>query len=160
MNEFTDFKREVQQRVVFEELSIKNILQVVPLYMEVFNSAPWNDGWNSEAATERMSSFAKYPEFFGLKLLADDVAIGFALGWAGRWVNAWQFHLYEMCVSPKLQGKGYGRMLLAELEKQSRQRGQTAIFLQTGAKVPARQFYEACGYRDKGLTIMGKRYAD
>lgn len=160
MNESTNVKLDAQRYVVFEELSIKNILQVVPLYIEVFNSAPWNDGWSVEATTERMTSFAKYPEFFGLKIVIDDVAIGFALGWAERWVNAWQFHLYEMCVSPKLQGKGYGRLLLSELEKQTKQRGQTAIFLQTGAQIPAHKFYQACGYRDRGLTIMGKRYAD
>lgn len=145
---------------VFEELSLENIEHVVPLYMEVFNSAPWNDGWSEQAATERMRSFAKYPEFFGLKILINDVAIGFALGWAERWVNAWQFHLYEMCISPKMHGKGYGRMLLSELEKQTKERGQTAIFLQTGAQVPAHKFYVACGYRDRGLTIMGKRYVD
>lgn len=147
-------------RPVFEKLNFENIQQVVPLYMEVFNSTPWNDGWSAEAATERMASFAKFPEFFGLKILVDGVAIGFALGWAERWVNAWQFHLYEMCISPKTQGKGYGRILLSELEKQTKERGQTGIFLQTGAQVPAHKFYEACGYRDRGLTIMGKRYAD
>ena len=145
--------------LVFAELSLENIEHVVPLFVEVFNSAPWNDGWSEQAATERLRSFAKYPEFFGLEILIDDVAIGFALGWAERWVDAWQFHLYEMCISPKMQGKGYGRMLLSELEKQTKERGQTAIFLQTGAQVPAHKFYEACGYRDRGLTIMGKRYA-
>ena len=145
---------------MFEELSSENILHIVPLYMEVFNSAPWNDGWSVDAANERMTSFAKYPEFFGLKMLVNGVAIGFALGWAERWVDSWQFHLYEMCISPGMQGGGYGRMLLSELEKQTKQRGQTAIFLQTGAQVPAHRFYEACGYRDRGLTIMGKRYVD
>ena len=145
---------------IFEELKPDNILQVVPLYMDVFNSPPWNDGWSELAATERMASFAKYPEFFGLKLLLDGVAIGFALGWAERWVGSWHFHLYEMCISPKIQGKGYGRILLSELEKQTKQRGQTAIFLQTGAQAAAHKFYEACGFRDCGLTIMGKRYVD
>jgi aminoglycoside 6'-N-acetyltransferase I len=143
---------------VFEEINPENILQVVPLYMAVFNSPPWNDGWSELAATERMRSFAKYPKFFGLKLSVDGVAIGFALGWAERWVDAWKFHLYEMCISPDWQGQGYGRILLSELERQTRGKGHTAMFLQTGAKVPARKFYDACGYRDHGLVIMGKRY--
>ncbi len=146
--------------VDFEELNPENIDQVVLIYTDVFNAVPWNDGWGIESATERLTSFAKYPEFFGLKILLDGAAIGFALGWAERWVDAWQFHLYEMCVSPKMQGKGYGRILLAELEKRSQQKGQTALFLQTGTHVPARKFYEARGYRDRGLTLLGKRYAD
>jgi aminoglycoside 6'-N-acetyltransferase I len=145
---------------IFRDINLENIAQIVPLYIEVFNAAPWNDGWTAKAATERMTSFAKFPEFFGLSLFVDGVVVGFALGWAERWVNSWQFHLYEMCISPKLQSKGYGRVLLSELEKQTRERGQTAIFLQTGAQVPAHRFYEACGYCDRGLTIMGKRYAD
>jgi aminoglycoside 6'-N-acetyltransferase I len=158
LNEITDVQQQARRYVEFEELSFEDILQVVPLYMEVFNSAPWNDGWSEQAASERMRSFARFPEFFGLKILAGGLAIGFALGWAERWVNAWQFHLYEMCILPKLQGKGYGRMLLTELEKQTREKGQTGIFLQTSAQAPAFQFYEACGYRDRGLTILAKRY--
>ena len=145
---------------IFEELKPENIFQVVPLYVDVFNSPPWNDGLSELATTERMMSFAKYPEFFGLKMSVDGVAIGFALGWAERWVGSWQCHLYEMCISPKIQRKGYGRILLSEIEKQTKQRGQAATFLQTGAQVPAHKFYEACGYRDRGLTILGKRYVD
>jgi aminoglycoside 6'-N-acetyltransferase I len=126
--------------------------------MKVFNAAPWNDGWTQHAATERLESFAKYPEFFGLSVCSDGVVVGFGLGWAERWVNDWQYHLYEMCISPEFQGQGHGRALLAELEKQSKAKGRVAIFLQTGANVPARKFYEACGFRDLGLIIMGKRY--
>lgn len=149
----------VQTRtIVFQKLSSANITSVVPVYMNVFNAAPWNDGWTEGAATERLQSFAKFPEFLGLSVCLDGVVSGFGLGWAERWVNDWQYHLYEMRIAPELQGKGYGRALLAELEKQSKVRGQMAIFLQTGANVPARKFYEACGFRDRGLIIMGKRY--
>ena len=147
-------------RPVFENPSLENLLQVVPLYMEVFNSDPWSDGWSVEAATERMTSFAKYFEFFSMRILVGEVAIGFALGWAERWVKVWQFHLYEICVSPKMQGKAYGRVLHSELEKQTRERGLTALFLQTDAQLPAHKFYEVCGYRDRALTVMGKRHAD
>ena len=145
---------------IFEQLNLENVRHVVPVYMKVFNSAPWNDRWSAGAATERLMSFAKYPEFFGLKMSVGGVEIGFALGWAERWVDAWKFHLYEMCISPDMQGKGHGRILLSELERQTREKGHTAIFLQTGALVPARKFYESCGYGDHGLVIMGKRYAD
>ena len=146
------------QPIVFQELSSANITSVVPVYINVFNVDPWNDGWTQHSATERLESFAKYPEFFGLSISLDGVTVGFGLGWAERWVNDWQYHLYEMCIAPELQGQGCGRALLAELEKQSKAKGQVAIFLQTGANVPARKFYEACGFRDRGLIIMGKRY--
>ena len=83
----------VQTRtIVFQKLSSANITSVVPVYMNVFNAAPWNDGWTEGAATERLQSFAKFPEFLGLSVCLDGVVSGFGLGWAERWVNDWQYH--------------------------------------------------------------------
>lgn len=146
--------------IEFVPLSSANTDKMVPLYRSVFNTDPWNDGWTHEAASERLASFAKYPEYFGLSLWVQGTVAGFALGWAERWATGWQFHLYEMCIAVEQQRRGYGHALLKEFERHLVQQGRSAIFLQTGAAVPARRFYEACGFRDRGLIVLGKRCAN
>jgi aminoglycoside 6'-N-acetyltransferase I len=142
----------------FETLSAADVEAIAPLYLAVFNAPPWQDGWTLEATIERLASYSARPEFFGLSLWSSDTLIGFALGCAERGSKVWHFHLYEMCVAPGQQGLGYGRVLLNEMERQLHAKGQSVIVLQTGAKVPARRFYEACGYVDGGLVTMKKRY--
>jgi aminoglycoside 6'-N-acetyltransferase I len=141
----------------FVLLNAENISTVVPLYCNVFNSEPWNDGWTEGVAFERLNTFVKYPTFLGVAVLDGSAVLGFALGWAERWVDDWQFHLYEMCVDSNKQGQGHGRRLIAELEKLAKARAYTGVFLKTAANAPAKQFYEACGYRPRDMIVMGKR---
>ncbi len=138
-------------------LTTDNIATVVAMYCRVFNDEPWNDGWTETVALERLNTFVKFPTFLGVAMMSGDEVIGFSLGWAERWVESWQFHLYEMCVDPKLQGLGYGRKLMVELERLAKERAYTAVFLKTSENAPAKQFYEACDFKQHGMVVMGKR---
>jgi aminoglycoside 6'-N-acetyltransferase I len=148
-------KRVVNAQFVL--LTEENMSTVVPLYCRVFNAAPWNDGWTDAVARERLKTFGKFPNFLGAAMMDGAEVIGFALGWAERWVDSWQFHLYEMCIDSKLQGQGYGRKLMLELERLATERAYTAVFLKTAENAPAKHFYEACNYRQRNMIVMGKR---
>jgi aminoglycoside 6'-N-acetyltransferase I len=145
------------QNTSFTLLTADNISTIVPLYCRVFNAEPWKDGWTEAVAFERLNTFAQFPTFLGVAILSDSEVQGFALGWAERWVNSWQFHLYEMCIDLKAQGQGHGRAVITEMERLVKERSYTEIFLKTSTDAPAKQFYEACGYQQRGMVVMGKR---
>jgi ribosomal protein S18 acetylase RimI-like enzyme len=134
-----------------------NIESVVPLYVSVFNAPPWNDGWTEEAAAERLHAFAAFPRFHGIAVLRSGAAIAFALGWGERWTTGWHFHLKEMCVASDQQHQQIGSRLLRSIEGRLAVAGFEGIYLQTGANVPAREFYEAKGFRDLGLVSLSKQ---
>ncbi|MEH3087887.1 MAG: GNAT family N-acetyltransferase [Xylophilus ampelinus] len=133
-----------------------NIERFAALYLSVFNSPPWNDGWSSQAVTERLSSFAAMPTFTGLGMEKDGTPVGLVLGWGERWVRGWVFHLKEMCVAAPLQRLGTGSRLMREFEQRLRAQGFRGVTLQTGAHAPARSFYLALGYEPINLVVLGK----
>lgn len=140
----------------FIPLMAENCNQFAALYQEVFNAPPWNDGWTALSAVERLESFAAMPTFRGLSMFRNEQAIGIALGWGERWVNGWIFHLKEMCVRADYQRQGVGQRLMHEFEKQLAEDRFTGVNLQTGMKMPARNFYEKLGYTPRSLVTLSK----
>lgn len=139
------------------QLDQTNISDFVQLYGRVFNAPPWNDGWSTEAVTERLLGFASFPRFYGCGLLQDGVAAALALGWGERWIRGWTFHLKEFCVDVPLQRCGLGLVLMQHLEAQLCERGYQSMYLQTGTTAPAVQFYQRLGYSEAGLVTLKKR---
>ncbi|MCO5356675.1 GNAT family N-acetyltransferase [Acidovorax kalamii] len=141
----------------FIRLDRANILGFAEVYRSVFNAPPWNDGWSSEAASERLQLFASFPTFQGTGLVHGSRAAGLALGWGERWVDGWTFHLKEMCLDQTLHRQGFGTSLMDALENSLRQQGFDSINLQTGRTAPAANFYAQLGFRNLDLVSLIKR---
>lgn len=142
----------------FVPLTEQTIPTFVELYEAVFNAPPWNDGWETSAVLERLTSFAQHPKFQGLGVQEAGRPIALVLGWGERWTQGWHFHIKEMCIAPQKQRTGLGTKLLAEFEGQLVLAGNSGVFLETGQSAPAKQFYECNGYRNLSLVSMGKRF--
>ncbi len=59
------------------------------------------------------------------------------------------YDLYWIAVDPSQQGKGIGRVLIEEVEKQVRLAGGRHLYIETSGLPlyrPTRGFYERCGY--------------
>lgn len=64
------------------------------------------------------------------------------------------FDLYWLVVDKKAQGKGWGRKLLTESEKQVRKLGGRRMYVETSNRAlyaPTRAFYEHCDYRIEAI---------
>ena len=57
-----------------------------------------------------------------------------------------QATVYELCVTERAQGQGYGRKLLEEVRMYARARGKTHIMLKAVVGIPANGFYEHLGF--------------
>lgn len=139
------------------QLSPSDIAQVAELYVSVFNSQPWNDGWSLEAARERLSRLLNVQDSVGVVAVADSEVVGFALGYCERWVAGEHFHLKEMCVAPKYQRNGIGSSIFESLLEILRDRGVQAIYLETAPGHAAARFYERHGFTLLNLQSMSKR---
>ena len=63
------------------------------------------------------------------------------------------FDLYWIVVDPQEQGKGVGRALLREAEREIASQGGRGIYVETSSLplyLPTRTFYERCGYQIAG----------
>lgn len=64
------------------------------------------------------------------------------------------FDLYWIAVHPDFQGRGIGRRILRETEKQIVSSGGTRIYVDTAGREqyrPTRDFYASCGYRQAAV---------
>jgi aminoglycoside 6'-N-acetyltransferase I len=134
-----------------------NIAQFVELYVSVFNSAPWNDGWSESVVKERLEAFTAFPTFLGLGCIVDNHAVGLVFGWSERWTQGWHFQIKEMCVAPQHQSQRLGTRLMKAFEHDLLSRGIKQIYLQTGENAPARRFYEGLGFKTVSLVSMSKK---
>lgn len=121
----------------------------VSLYVETFNAAPWNESWEIEDATLRLSDFLATPRAYGVCLSdSDDHLLGFALGHLERSGTDDHFLLKEMCVRSSLQRLGHGTRLLDALAE-----GLGDVrhwYLLTARDSSASAFYEKNGFRPAG----------
>ena len=141
---------------IFIEITEENIRLFTPLFVSVFNSSPWNDGWSLSSAEERLVAFSQFPQFKGLGLLCDNEPVALVIGWGECWVDGWSFYVKEMCVSQNRQNSGIGGKLLSELESRLRLLDYVSVYLHTGSKAPARSFYEKHGYGIEDYISLGK----
>ena len=125
------------------------------LFVECFNSPPWNDGWSHDAARDRLGALAGGQNFRGFVAVADARLVGMLLGQKERWVRHYHFALQEMCVRPSHQRSGVGTALLRHAADELRAEDVEKLYLITSPGDAAEAFYTKLGfYRSRGRIVM------
>ena len=128
------------------------------LYVQVFNSAPWNDHWTVETSYKRLLDIHDSPGFVGLKFMMAGRIKGAVLGNCEQWYRGMQFNLKEMYVSNELQGAGIGSRLFHVLEPQLLRLDVRSICLFTLKGDFTEPFYRKNGFSDiNAMVMMSKR---
>ena len=70
------------------------------------------------------------------------------------WWNNSEIFVEEMFIQPQLQRKGYGTMLMRQIEKCVAEKGWAGITLSTNKYAPAPNFYRKNGFRDYGHVLF------
>jgi ribosomal protein S18 acetylase RimI-like enzyme len=97
-----------------------------------------------------------YPELFLVGEYAGRVVASVMGGYEGHrgWIN-------YLAVDPTEQGKGYGRLMMAEVEQRLRAMGCPKINLQIRASNEAViRFYKSLGYGNDNVVGLGKRLVE
>ena len=89
-------------------------------------------------------------------LIGEDEGLFVAMG-ALRRTSPERAEVKRMRVHPDYQGRGYGQIILTELEARAGDLGYRTLHLDTSVvQIPAQKLYEKNGYREVGRDMYGK----
>ncbi|AUB39698.1 Ribosomal protein S18 acetylase RimI and related acetyltransferases [Nostoc flagelliforme CCNUN1] len=128
------------------------------LYVEVFNSEPWNEQWTFETARTRLFEIINTPGFVGFVFKQGEL-LGFVAGYGKQGQRSKGFYLEEICIQPHKQHQGIGTKLLNQLMDTLTAMKVTTIYLLTNKDGQAEAFYTKHGYqRSQDMIFMAKRF--
>ena len=143
--------------VKYKELTKEHIKEIAKIYVDAFNSEPWNDEWTTESASKRISQMINCEGFDGLVAYEDDKLIGMILGNHEYYYNGMHFNIKEFCVDLKIRSKGMGSKLFEEFIKRLKSRGIDKVILLTSKTAGTEGFYKKHGFKScEGMVMMGK----
>ncbi len=114
----------------------------------VYNNEMWQCRWSKEVAMEYLTDFFNMQKFIGYVLEEEDIIIGGLFAHEKVWWNNSEVFIEEMFVKPEYQRKGYGSILLKQVEAYVQERGLAGITLSTNKYAPAPNFYRKNGLVD------------
>jgi len=135
-------------------ITVDNIEQCIKLYISVFNSEPWNETWTIQSAKERLTDLLQTPKFLGFLLYESGDLIGFIAGNSKKSYAGLTFYLAELCINNRIQGEGYGTILLLSLEDELKKRDIQSLYLLTANGGAAEAFYLKNGYEINKFRIV------
>lgn len=131
---------------VYKRISEDMLVEIVELFIESFNSLPWNDNWTTETACKRLYPLVHTEGFWGLCAYLDSKMCGFVMGVFEQYCDEVEFSIREFAVKNTGRGQGLGSQLFKELEKDLTKMGVKRIKLLTLKGNLTERFYEKNGF--------------
>lgn len=141
----------------FEKITIAEVNKLSKMFVETFNSAPWNDKWTMETATKRLSQMINCEEAYGIAAYEDEKLCGMILGAEEQYYNGVVFNIKEFCVSNEMRSMGLGKVILNEFETRLNERKINEITLLTSKDERTEGFYRKRGYKSENEMIIMKK---
>ncbi len=132
--------------MIFKEIDISFLNDLVEIFIEAFNSEPWNDEWTIDSASKRLHQMIRCDGFYGLAAYSEDKLVGLILGNCEYYYNGIDFVVKEFCVDKNIKGKGIGSMLLEEFTKRLKDKEIRRIILNTCKGEATEGFYIRKGF--------------
>lgn len=129
-----------------------DLKELAPVYLEVFNSAPWNDEWNIITANGYLAEIFNTPNFFGLIARENEEITGALMGNIGYYSDEKVFNLSDLFV--KKRRKGIGKRLYECARKKLKSKGITTFYFYTIKNSYAYGFYKALGAKEMSDLAM------
>ena len=146
------------ENLCYEEMTENHLDELAQLYVDAFNSAPWNDEWSFETARKRLQQMLHTEDSFGLCVYCDGKICGAVLGAMEQYFDGIMFNLKEYWVKNEERGKGIGSCLFAESERRLKEKGVMQIILLTAKGDATEHFYHKQGMgTDTDMVFMTKR---
>lgn len=132
----------------------QNLDECAFLFIEVFNSKPWNESWTFETAKSLLSQIINTPGFTGLILRKQGEILGFVIGCCEQRDKDKIFYLKEICVISNKQRQGIGTKLIQHLMNKLKEAGVNSVYLLTMKDEYVAEFYLKNGFQVSPRMIM------
>lgn len=119
-----------------------DIAACAKVFVNTYNSAPWNYHWALEQAEQYLDEYASSAQFVGFVLHHNDEIAGAVLAHTKTWWTNSQLFIDELFISPDKQKMGCGKKLLLHTEQYAIDNSLETITLMTNKFMPAMEFYE------------------
>lgn len=137
-------KRKFELKI--RELVFDDIDACVKLLLATYNPPPWNNHWTDESGTRYLSELISNSKFIGYVVLEDDEIVGALFAHRKVWWTNDEIFIDELFINPEYQNRGYGKLLMNQVEDVSKELGLGGVTLLTNKNHPAKLFYEKKGY--------------
>ncbi|MGN0641951.1 MAG: GNAT family N-acetyltransferase [Huintestinicola sp.] len=134
-----------------------DISSCAKILCSVYNNEMWQCRWTVETAEEYLTDFFNMNKFVGYVLEDGSEIIGGIFAHEKVWWNNSEVFVEEMFIKPEEQRKGYGTLLLKQVEGYVKEKGLAGITLSTNKYAPAPLFYRSNGFTDcEHVLFMAK----
>jgi len=142
----------------YEEIALEHLEELAGLYVETFNSEPWNDEWMVSTAKKRLQQMINTEDSYGLCAYEDGVLCGAILGCMEQFYNGKMFNVKEFWVKNGMRGQGLGTQIFSEFEKRLKEKQVEQMILFTSRGDFTEHFYHKQNMKSNpGMIFMEKR---
>ncbi len=139
-------------------ITLDDINNLAKMYVETFNSEPWNDSWTIDTASKRLHQMINVEDFCGISAKMNGILCGMILGSKEQFYDGVMLNIKEFCVKNGMRGHGLGSEIFKEFENRMKEEGVKEIILFTSKGDYTEHFYHKLGLESySGLTLMGKQ---
>lgn len=143
--------------MVIRKMNQSDIISCAYIMCNVYNNELWQCHWSKEKALEYLEDFYNMDKFVGYVLDNGNEIIGGIFAHEKVWWNNNEVFVEEMFIKPEMQRKGYGTLLLKQIEKYINEKGLAGITLSTNKYALAPTFYRKNGFTDcEHVIFMAK----
>lgn len=142
----------------YKDLTLNDLNELINIYIDAFNSEPWNDKWTKESAYKRLHAMINVEDFYGLGAYKDDKICAGIIGCKEEYYDGTIYNLREFFVDNSLRGHGIGTKIFSEIEKRLKSQNVREIVLYTKRGIMTEGFYEKCNFNIyDNMIVMGKK---
>lgn len=135
------------------KMTQNDITSIIPLYINYYNNQE-GGCWNEETAIKRIRQVMRIDDAYALILINNEEVIGFVMGYFKQYDDIVGYTLDEIVIAYEHQNKGFGSMLLHELEERVKEMGASCVELQAVSDEMHEQYYGKAGYHDANNFVM------
>lgn len=142
----------------YKIITLDDVKDLAEMYVETFNSEPWNDRWTIDTASKRLHQMINVEDFCGILARKNGVLCGMILGSKEQFFDGIMLNIKEFCVKNEMRGQGLGTEIFKEFEVRIKEEGVKEIILFTSRGDYTENFYHKLGLESYSeLTFMGKQ---